>query len=212
MKEEPHMAALYGGKCVAEQNSLDLTWSLLMSNQFDALRNCIFASKSDLMHFRQVLVNAVLATDMFDKELNEQRDTRWEKAFSITKKNDSEISDMRATLVIELLMQASDVAHTMQHWQVYRKWNKKLFNEMMFAYRAGRMTSDPSTFWYQGELSFFDNFVVPVARKLKECKVFGVSGDDYLIFAEENRREWESRGRAAVEEMIQEFVDFNGLG
>jgi hypothetical protein len=32
----------------------------------------------------------------------------------------------KATIVIEHLLQASDVSHTMQHWQVYIEWNEKL--------------------------------------------------------------------------------------
>lgn len=58
---------------------------------------------------------------------------------------------------------------------MYRKWNKKLFEEMFKAYSAGRMGVDPSTFWYKGELSFFDNYVIPLAKKLQYCYVFGVS-------------------------------------
>ena len=37
-------------------------------------------------------------------------------------------------MVVEHLIQASDVAHTMQHWQVYAKWNERLFVEMYTAY------------------------------------------------------------------------------
>lgn len=39
-----------------------------------------------------------------------------------------------------------------------------------------------------GELGFFDNYVIPLAKKLKECGVFGVSSDEYLNYALENRR------------------------
>jgi 3'5'-cyclic nucleotide phosphodiesterase len=89
----------------------------------------------------------------------------------------------KATIVIEHIIQASDVSHTMQHWHVYRKWNRLLFREMYEAYRCGRMASNPVDFWYQGELSFFDNYVIPLGRKLKECNVFGVSSDEYLNYA-----------------------------
>jgi hypothetical protein len=54
---------------------------------------------------------------------------------------------------------------------------------MYFAHKAGRMAVDPITFWFQGELNFFDNYVIPLARKLKECNVFGVSSDEYLNYA-----------------------------
>jgi len=55
------------------------------------------------------------------------------------------------------------------------------------AYKAGRMATDPTTFWYKGELGFFDNYIIPLAKKLKECNVFGVSSDEYLNYALQNR-------------------------
>jgi hypothetical protein len=63
--------------------------------------------------------------------------------------------DRKATIVIEHLIQASDVVIHMQHWHIYRKWNARLFEEL---YRAvgGRSDKDPSEFWYKGEIGFFD--------------------------------------------------------
>jgi hypothetical protein len=72
-------------------------------------------------------------------------------------------------------MQASDVAHTMQHWHVYLKWNARLFNEMYRAYKEGRLEKDPTEFWYNGEIRFFDYYIIPLAQKLKSCGAFGVS-------------------------------------
>ena len=83
------------------------------------------------MRFRQLVVNIVLATDIFDKELNDLRKRRWEEAFSQrvvveedSRPNSALDSDRRATIVIEHIIQASDVSHTMQHWHVYQKWNR----------------------------------------------------------------------------------------
>jgi hypothetical protein len=154
-----------------------------------------------------VLVNVVLATDIFDKELNDLRKQRWIKAFSTVDETlKGKHGDLRATIVIEHIIQASDVAHTMQHWHVYRKWNERLFKEMYFAFRAGRMGKDPSTFWYKGELGFFDNYIIPLAKKLKECNVFGVSSDEYLNYALQNRAEWEQCGEEIVEEMMNHLA------
>ena len=162
----------------------------------------MFETKQELMRFRELIVNVVLATDIFDKELNDLRKSRWNQAFSGTVGD--HINDLRATIVIEHIMQASDVSHTMQHWHVYRKWNANLFKEMYAAYRAGRMGADPSSFWYRGELAFFDNYVIPLAMKLKECNVFGVSSDEYLNYAKMNRAEWEDRGEELVKELLSE--------
>lgn len=203
IKESEEMAQVYKNKSVAEQNSLDLSWDLLMERRFDALRVCMFGNKADMLRFRQVLVNVVLATDIFDPELNALRKGRWEKAFS--KDNNSEdYNDLRATIVIEHIIQASDVSHTMQHWHIYRKWNARLFNELFKAYKDGRMEKDPSVFWYQGELGFFDNYIIPLAKKLADCKVFGVSSDECLNYARRNRAEWEQRGKDLVAEMMVE--------
>ena len=49
-------------------------------------------------------------------------------------------------------------------------------------------------------------FAVPLAKKLKECGVFGVSSDEYLNYAETNRKEWELRGQAVVEEMAAKYL------
>lgn len=109
----------------------------------------------------------------------------------------------KATIVIEHLIQASDVAHTMQHWHVYRKWNERLFRELYKAYHDGRAKGNPLDFWYEGEIGFFDFYVIPLAKKLKDCGVFGVASGEYLNYAMSNRQEWELRGREVIEEMMQ---------
>jgi hypothetical protein len=43
-----------------------------MSEEFEELRATLFC-RADLLRFRQVIVNIVLATDIFDKELNDLR-------------------------------------------------------------------------------------------------------------------------------------------
>ena len=91
-----------------------------MSDDFRELRRCLFANEVEFRRFRQVVVNVVLATDIFDKELNDLRKARWEKAFSEQTNGESKQDQvgLRATIVIEHIIQASDVAHTMQHWYV----------------------------------------------------------------------------------------------
>jgi hypothetical protein len=203
IKEEEGMATTYNGKSVAEQNSVDIAWATLMLPDYEELRACIFGDISELRRFRQLLVNSVIATDIFDKELGVLRKSRWQKAFHDESINDGSRTDInrKATIVIEHLIQASDVAHTMQHWHVYQKWNERLFKEMYEAYLSGRSDKDPSIGWYQGEIGFFDHYIIPLAKKLKECGVFGVSSDEYLNYAMANRREWEAKGESAVEIM-----------
>lgn len=239
VKENAHIASLYKNKSIAEQNSLDLAWDLLMSREYRDLQRAIFANQAELQRFRQLVVNVVLATDIFDPDMIKVRNSRWEKAFGETTP-DSELSveedkSLKATIVIEYIMQASDVSHTMQHWQVYRKWNERLFEEMYSAFQVQRGDKDPSIGWYKGELWFFDNYIIPLAKKLKECRVFGAASDVCLVggilvmesfyvelcnlstnscvsflcsqdYAIKNRAEWEANGEEIVRELVQKHA------
>jgi hypothetical protein len=204
VKEGDPVAELYKDTSVAEQNSIDLAWDLLMEPRFRNLRRQIYTNESEYVRFRQLVVNAVMATDIMDKNLKELRNKRWAAAFAEDADHRSrETINRKATIVIEHLIQASDVAHTMQHWHIYRKWNERLFEEMYKAYEDGRLDSDPSEKWYEGEIGFFDFYVIPLAKKLKDCGVFGVSSDEYLNYAQQNRKEWESRGEQLCAEMLR---------
>jgi hypothetical protein len=115
VKEEEGLANVYNDKSVAEQNSVDIARASLMLPEFEELRSCIFGDIAELCRFRQLLVNSVIATDIFDKELDVLRKSRWQKAFHSNESNGGSRSDInrKATIVIEHLLQASDVAHTM---------------------------------------------------------------------------------------------------
>ena len=132
----------------------------------------------------------------------------------------------------------------MQHWEIYLKWNERLFNEMYSAFEHGRASKDPSISWYEGEIMFFDKYVIPVscsliksiafmvfqtpthipsltppmlctlscftgqlAKKLDECRVFGVSSDECLNYANQNRKLWAIRGDEIIKEFLQRYKD-----
>jgi hypothetical protein len=209
IKEGTDIAKTYKNKSIAEQNSVNLAWDLLMEPTYEDLRRCIFSTQEELDRFRQLIINAVMATDVMDKELGALRKKRWDLAFNTGSEGRPESSpDMasrKATIVIEHLIQASDVCHTMQHWKIYTEWNEKFFHECYEAFLNGRAEKDPSLNWYEGELGFFDFYIIPLAKKLKECGVFGVSGDEYLNYAQSNRDEWQRRGQAVVETNMKKY-------
>jgi hypothetical protein len=41
------------------------------------------------------------------------------------------------------------------------------------------------TVWYKGEIGFLDFYIIPLANKLKDCGVFGVSSDEVRFLAAE---------------------------
>jgi 3'5'-cyclic nucleotide phosphodiesterase len=134
VKENDPVAVMYKNRSVAEQNSVELAWSLLMGDQFSDLRRVIYVNENEYRRFRELVVNTVLATDIMDKDLSAARKKRWNDAFAETsdksttatagaanggiskmdEKAQTFSTNRRATIVIEHLIQASDVSHTMQ--------------------------------------------------------------------------------------------------
>jgi len=229
VKENAPIAKTYEGKSVAEQNSINLAWKILVDgDKYANLRNAICKTRQEETRFRQLVINAVCATDIMDKDLKRTRNERWAKAFSTTTTTITPLTtktsiassshssssmnsylqeqiNRKATIVIEHIIQASDVAHTMQHWHIYIKWNERLYAEMYKAYVEGRAENDPTDTWYKGELGFFDFYIIPLAQKLSECGVFGVSSDEYLNYATMNRTEWEKKGKDVVAGYVKKY-------
>lgn len=145
VQEQDDMAVRYDGRSPAENHSLNLAWDKLMQPEFQDLVLCICGSSTgapnrgslkgvskEVRRLRQLIENAVLATDVFDPELKQDRDVRWARVFNNDKVSESccadddesqfdrnpeeSIEHLKATIVLEHLIQASDVAHTMQHW------------------------------------------------------------------------------------------------
>jgi len=191
-----------------------------MEDRFRELQSLIFVNGDEMQRFKQLLINTVLATDIADKERSKRGKIRWQKAFhpsSVSRdtaadednsnavnilKNTS-LRSLKATLVFEQIMQASDVSHTMQHWETFKKWNKRLYKELSKGYQEGRGASDPREGWYNGEIGFFDFYIIPLAMKLKECGVFGSATREYLDYALENRRRWEEEGKEIARKMVE---------
>ena len=120
VKEGARIAKIYKNKSVAENHSFNLAMGYLLQPEFEDLVSCICGREnpsSEFERFSSILQNAVLATDVFDKELKSKREERWANVFG----NDGSCDDidtlnsLRAQIVLEHLIQASDVIHTMQH-------------------------------------------------------------------------------------------------
>jgi hypothetical protein len=194
----------------SEQGIVDLTWGLLMEPRYKNLRSCISANKHERNRFRQFLTNCVQATDVTDMKLRALRKKRWHAAFnacSPTLLTREEVNSRKATIVIELTMQMSSAAHYAQHWNMYRKWNGRHFTELYQAYKRGRSDRDPSMGWYENEILFFDNHVIPLAKMIKVCGVFARSNDECLTYAVQNRKEWEMKGRELCREMLTKAIE-----
>jgi hypothetical protein len=119
VEEKTPLATKYNNKSIAEQNSVDLAWNLLMNDRYKKLRSAIYSSDVEMRRFRQLVVNSVMATDIADKDQKVFRNARWDRAFhESVEENEQDSINRKATIVIEHLIQASDVSHTMQHVRV----------------------------------------------------------------------------------------------
>ena len=216
VSEKGCLAKKFEGKSVTEKNAIQVAWTLLMKPAYRDFRRSIYSTKGELDRFRGLVVNLVLAADIHDKDASASRSLRWERAFTLSKKSSSsrgktvkgsnqQQQDMKATIVLEHLFQAAAIAHTMQHWNVYTKWNRQEFREASEAYKDGRGKKDPARYWFQGEVTFFDTFVIPLSNRLKECGVFGDACEEYSSYAKANRRDWKTKGREVVLDYMEEL-------
>jgi class 3 adenylate cyclase len=199
--EQDPLATKYDNKSVAEMNSIDVACDFLFQPQFSAFSTCLCPNEAEKERFHDLVVHAVLATDIMDPDLKAKRNAQWESVFGPDGKDDH----FKASIVMEHLIQTADICHTMQHWQIYQKWNERLFQEMYTAFTQGRSKQNPAETWYKGELGFFDYYIIPLASKLSDCGVFGVSSDEFLNYALDNRKQWELEGQQVVEILVEKY-------
>merc|ERR1711977_412333 len=76
------------------------SWALFMRDEFVDLRRCVCATDKELVQFRQLVVQMVMATDVMDKEIGKLRKERWNKAFNIdtSRSEDNEGNDCARAL------------------------------------------------------------------------------------------------------------------
>ncbi|KAG7356995.1 hypothetical protein IV203_001683 [Nitzschia inconspicua] len=117
------------------------------------------------------MVNAVMATDIADKDLKTYRENRWELAFKDKAEKDIDPMDRdrKATIVFEYIIQASDVAHTMQHWATYQKFNGRLFEERYIAWLNGHLEKEPSLGWCENRKEWEMKGQAIVAKMKSDC-------------------------------------------
>ena len=87
-----------------------------MESRFKDLQQCIWSNTEEKQRFRQLVVNSVMATDIFEKDMKALRNKRWDKAFhrelqeaarELTQFNIDHETNMKATIVIEHIIQVT---------------------------------------------------------------------------------------------------------
>jgi class 3 adenylate cyclase len=220
----------YEGKSITEQHSIDTAWDLFMDPGYKDLRSMMFRKSTDIMEFRRLFVNSVIATDLEDAELKASQEARWRELFedrlvvdgdSLPDSSTPESRyktefnhNRRAALIIEMIIQVSVISEYTQHWKVYEKQRRHQFKEI-YQYSAisnvGRRRGSPScekgdTTWYDKELAFFDKFVIPLLKKTKLSGVFWESSIGMMLdYAQQNRAQWAEQGQDLIQKWIEEM-------
>ncbi len=152
----------------------------------------------------------------------------------------------KAMSMLEYMMQLSDVGHMIQQWPIYMKWNKRLFQEYLIHYNANsnikamkrrsnandsttqhiRKLAHPSVYWYETELRYMKQHVMPITEKM--CAEFSgmmqgacsmsdgaatmgqqknqKCSKEYYIAVSQLVNEWTLRGRTIVDEMVSKYI------
>ena len=198
-------------RLVAAEKSTRRAWSLFLDPAFSDLRSCVCKNRSDLEFFRRLLGKSITAvkSEAADAIQNSDEGSSidWSRPGKTSTSIESQVASRKAMAIIETLLRVSDVSYSIQHFPVFKKWNKLLFQEDYAAYKFEIKTDeedtnkDPSLTWYERELESFDDRILLV-RELRDSGVFNKLADVYLSTAIANRREWKEKG----ELMIQEYL------
>lgn len=196
-------------KLVAAEKSTRRAWSLFLEPAFRDLRGCICRSWKDFEFFRRLLGKSIVAVSTASTD-SIQDPGDWNSNGLSGSKNissaENQVASRKAMNIIETLLRVSDVSYAIQHFPVFEKWNKLLFEEAYGTYKSETNESyilrrDPSVSWYEKELESFDDRICLV-KELRDSGVFNKLADVYLNAAIANRRVWEQKGKPIVEEYL----------
>jgi len=109
--------------------------------------------------------------------------------------------------VLETMMNVADVAHTMQSFHIFVKWNRRLYKEFYAGHLSRRLSFDPSENWYENQIGFFSHYIIPLSQKMSKCGVFGSAGSVFEYFAKENLKRWTEEGEEISEQIIREVAE-----
>jgi hypothetical protein len=168
----------------------------------------------DVQNRRSSVPQSARAQPARTRRLSMSHASQMKKCTACTMSSDEcfmQLDFLRATSVLEQMIQAADVAHSMQSWPIFMKWNTKLYYELWAAKLAGR-GPDVSANWFKGQIGFFDFYITPLAKRLQQCGVFGDSGGLFLENLDKNRARWLREGEDQCKEMHDRVIKQQGDG
>ncbi|GKY94409.1 hypothetical protein MPSEU_000406900 [Mayamaea pseudoterrestris] len=105
-----------------------------------------------------------------------------------------EPDDLKAAVVIEVLLRAADVSHNMQYFENMTKWMSCLYKELLLAAEDGK-GFDPRPSWFDNQCKVMEKYLLPLAAKLNEMGIFGSeTGLSFSDILENNLDSWMVEG------------------
>ena len=159
-------------------------------------------SSMELERFRKYMLHAILATDREDKELAQERFTRWMKVANSTGRR-TKASWQQSIAVIEQCMQMSNLIHTVQTPESFDKWTERCFREQYLAYINGRREKDPSETFFDEQMELMKRGVMPLSERFQKTHNDAMMGtcEELQIQATRNLEDWRRMGKDRVKEM-----------
>ena len=110
--------------------------------------------------------------------------------------------ELKMTVVMEVLMQAADVAHNLQSWDHMVEWSCRLYLELRRAYIQGR-GPDVAPNWFKNQVGFLEMYLEPLAKKLDTVGVFGpMIGPSFAKIVKASRDRWLLDGMEVTQAVI----------
>jgi len=159
-----------------------------------------YSSSRSLSSRYLVSANASMASQRIQNESSHTADSNEDIEW-----DPDEPDELKAIVVLEQFIKAADVSPHFQGWGHMAKWSSRLFFELKASCHAGR-GMDPEGGWYEGQISFLENYSLPLSRQLQETGVFGEKGGELFgrtLIA--NRDRWLVDGLALTTSCIQEW-------
>lgn len=118
-----------------------------------------------------------------------------------------ESNDLKATVVMETIMLAADVAHNLQGWEHMVKFSNRLYMELRTAYVKKRGT-DPEPRWFENQIGFLESYLLPLAHRLDDTGVFGEkTGEIFAANVIANRDKWLTNGLDVSQKIVKEGAE-----
>ncbi|CAB9521249.1 cAMP-specific 3',5'-cyclic phosphodiesterase [Seminavis robusta] len=120
---------------------------------------------------------------------------------------EEEYDDLRASVIMEQILTAADIAHVFQGWHQMEKFSNRLFLELKRAHKDGR-GPHPKAGWFENQIAFLESYNLPLAHRLEDMGIFGpLIGPVFARLVEANRDQWMVDGQKVTDDIIAKGIE-----